>query len=377
MKYKIAVFPGDGVGPELIKEGIKVLEKAAELDKFGIEWISYPFGQEHYEDTKETLSENVLKEIKKKCDAIYCGTFNNLGNEKTKAENNVPAIIRNYFEQFASLRPIRLFPTIESVIASKTSNDINFAIIRENTEDFYLELSAKVKEGKNRNKFEIKNKAVKVKLGVSIESNEGEVAYQIGVLSQKGCERIMRFAFDFAKENEISKITIVDKANSLKKYDFWRDSAKQVSNDYKGIELEFELVDNTVMNFLRQPEKYKLIVAPNMFGDILSDMGTIMQGSLAVSARASINPESVSMFEPVHGSAPKLREQGLINPIAIIWAGALMLQNIGQKKSGGLIIKAIEGVLKEDRTRTQDIGGNNSTTDMADAIKDKFIDLHD
>lgn len=372
MKYKIAVFPGDGVGPELINEGIKVIEKAAELDKFEVEWVKYPHGAEHYIETKELLNEKNLKDIKNNCSAIYCGTF----DSSVKEINWITNSIRSYFDQFVSLRPIKLLPSVESPLSDKTHNDIDFVVIRENTEDFYVNAAGRTKNGKNKHKLEIDKSVCKVKFGIDIET-KNEIAYQIGILSKKGCERIIKYAFEYAKKSNKKKITSVDKANIIEAYTFWRENFEKVAKDYPDIEYEFNLIDAAVMNFIRQPEKYQVIVAPNMFGDILGDLGTMMQGGLAFASHGNINPEGISMFEPIHGSAPKLKGQNIVNPIATIWAGALMLDAIGQQKSSDLIIKAIESVLKEGRTRTQDLGGNNSTSEMADAIVDKLIEIHD
>ena len=358
MNYKIAVFPGDGVGPELINEGIKVIEKISELDKFNIEWVKY-----------ELLSEKLLKDIKNSCNAIYCGTFDNSKN-----------YIKDYFEQFVSIRPIKLLPSVESPLADKTHNDINFVVIRENTEDFYIGASGRVKNGKNgksKNQIDIDKGDCKVRFGVNVEAKGNEIAYQIGVLSKKGCERIIKYAFEYAKRKNKKKIVAVDKANMLDSYNFWRENVDKIAKNYPDLNYEFSLIDTAVMNFIRQPEKYEVIVAPNMFGDILGDLGTILQGGLSFAAQGSINPEGISMFEPIHGSAPKLKEQGVVNPIAVIWAGALMLDCIGQQRSSDLIIKAIESVLKDGKTRTQDLNGSNTTSDMGDAIVDKLIELHE
>lgn len=371
MKYKIAVFPGDGVGPELVKEGIKIIEKAAELDKFEIELVEYLYGGEHYLESNSFLDGKALKDIKNNCNAIYCGTFDNF----VKEANGIATTIRSYFDQFASLRPVKLLPNVESTLTGKTHEEIDFVIIRENTEDFYVGASGKSKSG-NRQQFDINNSAFKAKFGLSIEA-KSEIAYQIGVLSKKGCERIMRFAFEYAKTKNKKKLAFIDKANILGYYNFWREIAERISKEYSSIEYEFNLIDTAVMQFIRQPEKYEVVVAPNMFGDILSDLGAMIQGGLSFAARGNINPNGISMFEPVHGSASTLKGQGIVNPIATIWAGALMLDAIGQQKSSELIVKAIESVLKEGRTRTQDLGGNNSTSEMGDAILDKLIEVHD
>jgi len=371
MKYKIAVFPGDGVGPELINEGIKIIGKAAELDKFDVEWARYPHGAEYFAETQEALNEKTLKEIKNSCSAIYCGTF----DASAANINGIPSMIRDYFDQFASLRPVKLLPGVESIVAGKTNNDIDFAVIRENTEDFYAGAGGRAKSGKSRHKIEIEKSFCNAKFGIDAEA-KGEIAYQLCVLSRKGCDRIAKFAFDYAKRKG-RKIAVVDKANMIDAYNFWRESFDRVGKEHNDVEYEFALIDTAVMSLLRQPEKYGVIAAPNMFGDILSSLGTVLQGGLSFAARGNINPEGISMFEPIHGSAPKLKDKGIVNPIAAVWAGSLLLDAIGQHKSSELIIKAIESVLKEGRTRTQDLDGNNSTSEMGDAIMDRLVELHD
>lgn len=373
MKYAIAVFPGDGVGPELINEGMKVIDKAAELDKFEIEWVTYPHGAEHYLETKEALNEKALKGIKDSCHAIYCGTFDN----SIKEANSISSSIISYFGQFVSLRPVKLLPSVESPLAGKTCNEIDFAVIRDNSEDFYVGAAGRAKSGRSRLQLDFSSGAIKAKFGLSIEAKGNEIAYQIGVLSRKGCERIARYAFEYAKRNGKKKVSIVDKANMLKFYMFWREIFEAVAKEYSEVGYEFNLVDAAAMNFIRQPEKYEVIAAPGMFGDILSNLGAMLQGGISFAARGNINPEGISMFEPIHGSATKLKGQGIVNPIATIWAGALMLDSVGQQKSGSLILKAIESVLRDGKTRTQDLGGSNTTSEMGDAIADKLIDIHD
>ena len=377
MKYKIAVFPGDGVGPELIAEGIKLIQKAAELDKFEIEFMKFPHCAEYFGETNETLPEKVLNEIKNSCSAVYCGTFDNFPMETDLRKKNVPIILKNYFEQNISIRPIRLLPGVESPLAGKSSREIDFVIIRESSEDFYVGASGKTKNGKSKNQIEIDSDIGKFKFNVETEPKGNELAYQIGVMSMKGCDRIARYAFEYAKSKSRNKITFVDKADALGYYSFWRESIDRIAKEYPGIPYVFDYIDTAAMRFVRQPEKFEIIAAPNMFGDILQDLGTIIQGGLAFGAAGNLNPEGISMFEPVHASAAKLKGQDIINPIATIWAGALMLEHLGEKKSGALILKSIESVLKDGRTRTQDLDGHNSTSEMGDAIADKFTELHD
>ncbi|MBI2659867.1 isocitrate/isopropylmalate dehydrogenase family protein [Candidatus Woesearchaeota archaeon] len=360
MKYKIAVFPGDGVGPELVSEGVKVIEKAAELDKFEVEFVRYPYGAEHYAETLELLDEKTLKEIKSSCNAVYCGTFENVNGQR------VPSIIRNYFGHFASLMPVRLL---------QNAGNADFLLVRETTEEFFAKSCGKARNGKNREQIEVSSNAFKAKFGMSIDIKGSEIAYQIGMLSRKGCERIARYAFELAKRKNKKKVTAIDKSNMLEFHGLWKESFEKISKEYQEISLELELADSAAMNFIRQPEKYEIVAATNLLGDILGDLATAVQG-LSFACRASIGQE-ISMFEPAHGSAPKLKGKGIVNPIATIWAASLMLDSVGEQKSSLLIEKSIERVLKEEKTRTQDLNGNNTTSEMADAIIDKFIEIHD
>ena len=377
MDYKIAVIPGDGIGQEVINEGIKAINKIFELDNFKIEWINYPNGAEHYLETKEFISDRTLKEIKTNCNAIYLGTFGDPRVESGILEKGIVLAIRIYFDQYANLRPIKLLQGIDCPIVDKRPSEIDFTIIRENTEDFYVGLSGRAKSGKNNHQLSLMKSIYKIKFGIDIDTKGSEIAYQIGVLSKKGCERILKYAFDYAKSKNKNMITAVDKANSLEFYSMWRELVEKTSKNYSGINYEFDFIDAVTMHMLRSPEKYQIIVAPNMFGDIITDLGAIIQGGLGLAPGASINPEGISMFQPIHGSAPKLKSQNIVNPIAAIWSGALMLENLGQKKSAELIIKAIESVVKEGRTKTQDLGGNNTTSEMGDAIAEKVVELHD
>ena len=373
MKYKIAVFEGDGVGPSLVNEGIKLIEKSAELDKFEVEFQKFSHNAEHYLETKELLDEKSLKEIKAGCNAVYCGTFGDPRVETGILEKGIPGAIRAFFDQFVCLRHIRLLPGVESHIAGKTHNEINFTVLRENSEDFSVGLSYKP-NGKPKSTLDAAKGNYKVRL--SAEKNN-ELAYQVGVLSKKGCERFARFAFEYAKKKNKNKVTFVDKANVLDYYHYLREIASKIGNGYKDIEHNFEVIDSTMMHLIRQPERYQIIAAPGMIGDILSDLGTVLQGGIGFGARANINPDGISMFEPIHGSAVKLKDQNIVNPIATILAASMMLDTIGQEKSASLILKSIEYVLKEGRTRTADLDGNNSTQEMGESIKDKMVELHD
>tara|TARA_Y100000310_G_scaffold340439_1_gene436234 strand:- start:3188 stop:4321 length:1134 start_codon:yes stop_codon:yes gene_type:complete len=377
MVYKVAVIPGDGVGKEVLNEGIKIIDKISEIDEFKVEWVEFPHGAEHYLETKELMDEKTLKEIKSKCNAIYFGTFGDPNVDPGVLETGIILNTKLFFDQYVNLRPIKLFPGIDCPVMNKSHEDIDFSIIRENTEDFYVGLSGKAKNGRNKQQHNVVKNLYKVKFGVDVETKGSEIAYQIGLLSKKGCERILKFAFDYAKAKNKSLVTAVDKANNMEFYSLWRETADKIEKDYDEINCEYGFVDFVVTQLLRAPERYQVLVAPNMFGDIITDLGTVVQGGLGLSAGANINPEGISMFQPVHGSAPKFKDKKIVNPIASIRAASMMLENLGEQKSADLIMKAIESVLKGGRTRTQDIGGHNTTSEMGDAIKDKMVDLHD
>ncbi len=367
-KYKIALIPGDGIGPEIVREGVKVIDAVSEKNGFEIEWIEYPFGAEHYLKTKELIPEDVLKEISK-MDAIYLGA---LGDPRIKPgilEKGILLNIRFYFDEYINLRPIKLLEGVNCPIKDKKPRDIDFTVIRENTEDFYVGVGGRVREGMNKELLEIKRSLYNVKFNLDIESEGDELAYQLGVVSRKGCERVIRYAFEFARKKGKNRVVGVDKANVLTDiYGFWREVFEEVASDYPEIETDFNFVDAITMWFVKSPEYYQVIVTPNMFGDIITDLGAMIQGGLGLAPGGNINPDGVSMFEPIHGSAPKYAGKNIANPIATIWAGAMMLDEIGEEQSSDNIISAIQDVLKEGKIRTKDLGGSSSTSDMGNAI---------
>jgi len=371
--YRIAVMPGDGIGPEVIAEGMKVIEKASDSHNFKIDWVKYGNGADKYLETKELITEETLKEIKKKCRAIYLGA---LGDPRVKPgilEKGILLKTRFYFDQYINLRPIRLLDGLETPLKSKGPADINFDVVRENTEDFYVGLGNRVKIGKSKQELELNRSLYNVKFGLDIESDGSEIAYQVGVISKKGAERVIKYAFELAKRKNAKKINSVDKANVLDSvYSLWRETVEDVAKKYPGIEYEFNFVDAITMWFVKNPEWFKVVVAPNMFGDIITDLGAMIQGGLGFSPGGNINPNGISMFEPIHGSAPKYKGMNVSNPIATIWAGAMMLEEIGEKKAGNDVVKAIEAVVKEGKVKTKDMGGNSKCTEMGDAIAERI-----
>ncbi len=371
--YKIAKIPGDGIGPEVIAEGVKVIDAVSDKYNFKIDWAEYDNGAEKYLKTGELITEDTLKEIKKTCKAIYLGA---LGDPRCKPgilEKGILLKTRFYFDQYVNLRPVRLLEGVETPLKNKGPKDINFDVVRENTEDFYIGIGNRVKPGKNKQTLEVLRELYKIKFDLDIDSKGSEIAYQIGVLSQKGSERVITYAFELAKKKNKNKVTAVDKANVLSDiYNFWREIVEKVSKKYPKIQHEFNFVDAITMWFVKNPEWYQVVVTPNMFGDIITDLGAMIQGGLGLAPGGNINPNGISMFEPIHGSAPKYKGMNVANPLATIWAGAMLLDEIGQPKAAEQVVNAIESVLKEGRVRTKDLGGTAKTTEMGGAVVEKI-----
>lgn len=344
-RYKIAVIPGDGIGPEVIKEGKKVLESVCDR----LEFIEYPYGGTHYLRTGEILPEHALEEFKK-MSAIYLGA---VGHPKVKPgiiETGLLLKIRFFFEQFVNLRPVKLFEGAPCPIAGKTHKDINFYVVRENTEDFYIGVGGRVRRRSN------------------------ETAFQLGMITRKGCERVMKYAFELAKNKNMKRVTSCDKANVLVyMYGLWREVFEEVGKNYPDIEKEYAYVDALAQWFIIKPEWYKVVVVPNMFGDIITDLSAVLQGGMGMAPGANIG-NSVSMFEPIHGSAPDIAGKGRANPIACILAGSLLLEHLGMKKEAKVVEKAVADVLK-NKTKTPDLGGSSSTSQVGDKIAKRVEEL--
>lgn len=368
MKHNIAVIRGDGIGPEIISEGVKVLDAVSELDNFELEWVEYPHGAEHYLSTGELINEDTLKELEQ-YDTIYFGCIGDPRVDTGVLEQGILLNMRFYFDQYVNLRPVKLLEGVPTPLAGKGPADIDFTVVRENTEDFYVGIGGRVKDGKKSEKLEIVRERYQVKFGLDIETDSDELAYQIGILTREGCERVMKYAFELARAQGKNKVTSVDKANVLTHgYGFWREVFNEVAHEYPEIETNFNFVDALCMWLVKNPEWYQVIVAPNMFGDIITDLGAMIQGGLGLAPGGNINPDGVSMFEPIHGSAPKYKGKGVSNPIATIWAGAMLLEAVGEKSASEKVINAIETVLREGQVRTYDLGGNSKMSEVGDAI---------
>jgi 3-isopropylmalate dehydrogenase len=374
--YKIAVIPGDGIGPEVIREGVKVLEAAGEVTGAKFDWKYYPYGAEHYLKTNEVLPDEALKEVEKS-DAIYLGA---VGDPKVKPgilEKELLLKLRFYFDQYINLRPIKLYPGVPCPLKDKEPKHVNFYVIRENTEDFYVGIGDRFNAKRHSSILEIKRELYELKFDIDIAQDKaGEVAYQVGVITREGTKRVIEYAFEFAKKKNLKRVTSVDKANVLTHvYGLWRDVFEDIARDYPSIETEFAFVDAITMWFVKNPEWYQVVVTPNMFGDIITDLGAMIQGGMGLAPGGNINPHGVSMFEPIHGSAPKYKGLNKANPIATILAGQLMLEHLEEQRAADLVENAVIEVLREGKVRTYDLGGSSKTSEVGDAIEKKVREL--
>jgi isocitrate/isopropylmalate dehydrogenase len=363
--HRIAVIPGDGIGPEIITEGRKVLETAGERYGFEIRWTELDLGAERYLNTGELLTESDLATLST-CRAIYFGA---IGDERVKPgilEKGILLSLRFHFDQYVNLRPVKLLRGVWTPLVDKTYRDIDFVVVRENTEDFYVGIGSRFK-GKEEKELEVLRELYHVKFGLEVESDAEEIAYQIGVISREGARRVIRYAFDLAQQRRC-KLTSVDKANVLTDiYGLWREVFTEEAKHYPKVATEFNFVDAITMWFVKNPEWFDVVVTPNMFGDIITDLGAMIQGGLGLAPGGNINPKGTSMFEPIHGSAPKYRGMGVANPLATVWAGSLLLDHLGEHEAAAGVLSAIEKSILAGIT-TRDMGGNASTADVGNAV---------
>ncbi len=369
MEYKVPVIAGDGIGPEVIAEGRKVAEAAADVYDFDIKWIDMPFGADHYLKTGETISEASLKELSK-YRAIFLGS---LGDDKKVPpgilEKGVLLTMRFYFDQYVNLRPVKLLEGVETPLKNKTAKDIDFYVVRENTEDFYAGLGGRAKKGLCNQELELIRGMYAARFDLDIDTDSDEIAYQIGVISKEGTRRIMDYAFRLADSRPKKHLSSVDKANVMTDiYGLWRETFSDVGKKYPAVKTDFNYVDAVTMWFVKNPEFFDVVVAPNMFGDIITDLGAMIQGGLGLAPGGNVNPEGTSMFEPMGGSAPKYKGLNKVNPIATIWAGAMLLEHLGEKQAADGIVRAIETNLRDRKVRTYDLGGTSKTSDVGTDI---------
>lgn len=324
--YKIAVIPGDGTGPEVVDEGIKVMEAAAGKCGFSLNLEYFNIGGEHYKATGEVLPEGTGEKLSK-FDAIFLGAIGHPDVKPGILEKGILLNLRFYLDQYINLRPVKLYEGVDTPLKDKGPDDIDFVVVRENTEGLYAGAGGSLKRG-----------------------TPDEVAVQESINTRKGVERCIRYAFEYCrKRGKGKKLTLCGKTNVLTfAFDLWERTFNEVAKDYPDIETDYAHVDAICMWMVKNPEWFDVIVTDNMFGDIITDLGAMIQGGMGIAAGGNINPGGVSMFEPIGGSAPKYTGKQIINPIAAISSAQLLLETIGEQKAAGYIEEGVKKVLRDD-----------------------------
>ncbi|UCE92176.1 MAG: isocitrate/isopropylmalate dehydrogenase family protein [Methanobacteriota archaeon] len=365
--HRVAVIPGDGIGPEVVEQARRVLDVVTERCGVSLDFEEFDLGAAHYLETGEVISDETIGRLEGK-DAILLGALGDPRVRPGVLEKGILLRLRFHFDEYVNLRPVTLYDGIPSALAGD-SRAVNMRFVRENTEDFYVGLGGRTTQRSSEEELLLKRTAYEAKfdVGIELEGSE-ELAYQIGVITRGGARRVMDYAFSLARSKGVDLVTSVDKANVLTEmYGLWREEVLAASTKY-GIDVEFQYVDAVALHMVRAPARFKLLVTPNLFGDILTDLGAALQGGLGFAPSGNINPEGVSMFEPVHGSAPDIAGLGLANPVGAVLSSALMLDTLGYEEAADAIEQATRAVLGDGKHRTPDTGGTTSTTQMGDAI---------
>ncbi|HMK44965.1 MAG TPA: 3-isopropylmalate dehydrogenase [Dissulfurispiraceae bacterium] len=351
--YKIAVVGGDGTGPEVIAEGLKALGAAQRKFGFKLEYTMFDFGGDRYLKTGEVLPAGAVNELRQ-FDAIYLGAIGHPDVKPGILEKGILLKLRFELDQYINLRPVKLYPGVETPLKDKRPEHIDFVVVRENTEGLYAGAGGVLKKG-----------------------TPDEVAIQDSINTRKGVERCVRYAFEYAKKrNKANKLTLCGKTNVLTfAFDLWERTFRDVAKEYPGIAADYAHVDAITMWFVKNPEWFDVIVTDNMFGDIITDLGAMIQGGMGIAAGGNINPQGVSMFEPIGGSAPKYKGQNVINPLAAICAGGMMLEHLGEEAAG----KAIEqAVMNVTGTKLKSLAAGKmgfSTTEVGDMVAQLVADM--
>jgi tartrate dehydrogenase/decarboxylase/D-malate dehydrogenase len=346
-QYKIAVIAGDGIGKEVMPEGIRVVEAAAAKFGLSFQWDEKDWSCDYYLKHGRMMPEDGLDQIKGH-DAVFLGA---VGLPSVVPDHislwGLLIKIRREFQQYANIRPVRLMPGIDSPLKNREAGSIDFIVVRENNEGEYTSLG-----------------------GRAFEGTEHEFVVQESIFTRRGVDRILRYAFELARTRPRKHVTSATKSNGVfVAMPYWDERAAAMAVRYPDVTMDQYHIDILTAHFVRSPDRFDVVVASNLFGDILSDLGPACTGTIAIAPSANLNPEREfpSMFEPVHGSAPDIYGQNIANPIGQIWSGAMMLDHLGHKDAAEAVVRAIETVLTEG-PRTRDIGGTASTQEMGNAI---------
>ena len=344
--YSIAVLPGDGTGPEVVREGKKVLEAAAAAHGFSLDFTEFNIGGDHYIRTGEILPDSVVEDLRK-ADAIYLGAIGHPEVAPGILEKGILLRLRFELDQYVNLRPVKLYPSVSTPLKDKGPEHIDFLVVRENTEGFYVGAGGFLKKG-----------------------TPDEVAIQESINTRKGAERLLRYAFEKTRDRgKQKKLTLCGKTNVLTfAWDLWMRTFEELAAEYSDVTTEYAHVDALCMWMVKNPEDFDVVATDNMFGDIITDLGAMIQGGMGVAAGGNINPDGVSMFEPIGGSAPKYTGKNVINPVATIMAGALMLDTLGEGKAALAVEAAVVKTLTNN-LKSLDAGRMGySTSEVGDLV---------
>ena len=348
---RIAVLPGDGIGVDVTREAVKVLEAAKERWGLPLELVHLPWSADHYLETGETLPEGALDEFRDRYAAILIGAYGDPRVPDMRHAGDILLGIRFGLDLYINYRPVKVYDPRLCPLKDKRPADIDMVIFRENTEGAYVGVGGNFKKG-----------------------TADEVAVQEEIHTRRGVERIVRAAFEHAVSTRRSKVCMADKSNVMRYgHDLWQRVFAEVAAEFPEIEAHHMFVDALAMQMVRKPEQFEVIVTNNMFGDIVTDLGAALQGGLGIAASANLNPGGVSMFEPVHGSAPKYAGTGRANPLAAVLSAALLLSSLGHGEAAQAIEAAVEAAIRERRV-TPDLGGAKTTSEVGDALCDAILE---
>ena len=343
----VAVIPGDGIGKEVMPEGIRALEAAGSKHGIDFNWREFDWSCETYHKTGRMMPEDGIEQLSK-FEAIYLGAVGFPGVPDHVSLWGLLIPIRREFDQYINLRPVRLFEGVPCPLAGREPGDINFQVVRENVEGEYSDIG-----------------------GIEDEGTENERAVQQSVFTRRGVDRVLRYAFEMAQDRPAKHLTSATKSNGIiHTMPYWDGRVAEMAKQYPNVHVDQYHIDILTANFVRMPDHFDVVVGSNLFGDILSDLGPACTGTIAIAPSANLNPsnEQPSMFEPVHGSAPDIAGQGIANPIGTIWAGAMMLQHLGHQEAHDSIMTAIEDTLRERANLTPDMGGKANTEHLGKEI---------
>ncbi len=346
-KYKIAVIPGDGIGNEVVPEGVRALEAAGRRFDIEFQWSEFSWSCETYMKTGHMMPDDGIEQLKSHT-AIYLGAVGYPGVPDHVSLWGLLIPIRRELQQYVNLRPVRLLKGINSPLRNRGTDDIDFYVVRENNEGEYSEIGGRMYAG-----------------------TDDEMVVQENIFTRKGVDRVLRFAFELARTRPDKHVTSATKSNGIVyTMPYWDERFRAMADQYPDIRTDQYHIDILAANFVLHPDWFDVVVGSNLFGDILSDLGPAIAGTIGIAPAANINPEKKfpSMFEPVHGSAPDIAGKGIANPIGQVWSGAMMLEHVGELQAAQAIERAIEGVLIDTDVHTPDLGGKATTRDLGQAI---------